>query len=67
MPKISNSQRGRRIQGTNMAVMKESAAGGMRKLRSPLGGQQLAVPTPDGRGGTVLKTPDGKIFKTRKL
>lgn len=67
MSKINRSIRGRAIAGTNASVISEGAAGGMKKLRAPTGGQQLAVPTPDGKGGTVYKTQDGRTFKTRKL
>ncbi len=65
MPKLSNNSRQRRLKA-GVDVVNEASPGGMRKIRSPLG-HQLAVPMPDGKGGQVLRTQDGRTFVSKKI
>jgi hypothetical protein len=50
--------------GTNVIKTSE---GGMKKLRSPSGGGQYAVPTTLPNGQQVLRTPDGRMYVEKKL
>lgn len=66
MPKLSAKQSGRAA-GAGVAVMRENAAGGTRKLRSPVD-HQLATPVRNNRTGTKeYVTPSGTRLITRKL
>jgi hypothetical protein len=66
MPKLSVKQSGRAA-GAGTAVMRENAAGGTRKMRSPID-HQLAVPVRNTRTGTKeYVTSRGTRFITRKL
>lgn len=66
MPKLSAKQSGRAA-GAGHAVMRENAAGGTRKMRSPID-HQLATPTRNARtGAKEYTTANGTRFTTRKL
>jgi hypothetical protein len=66
---VPETRRARRVEGalgTQVAVLHESAQGGMRKLRCPAT-HQLAVPTSNPDGSTVLKTPNGTTYVTKRM
>lgn len=62
---VPDNRRGRVVDGTNVRVLHESAQGGMRKLRGP--DHQLAVPTRQADGSTVLKSPNGTVYKSKPM
>lgn len=67
MPKPSlKTKQAQRSVKDGVAIIAGSAAGGPRKLRDPLG-HGLAVPTVDEKGNKVFRTPDGRMFTSRKL
>lgn len=49
-----------------VAVIHEATPGGMRKMRCP-GTHQLAVPMRTRDGQSVLRTPNGTTYVTKKL
>lgn len=60
-----DTQQGRKVDGTNVRVVREAAPGGMRKLRTP--NHQLAVPQPQRDGTTQLQTRDGTVYRSRPM
>lgn len=56
---------GRRVEGGN-TVLHESAPGGMRKIRCP-NTHQLATPSRERDGSTVLQGPGGVKYVSRRL
>jgi len=63
---VPDTRRVRRVEGTGVDVLHEAAPGGMRKMRCP-GTHQLAVPTRAADGSSVMKTPNGTTYVTKKL
>lgn len=63
---VPETRRVRRVEGTPISVLHESAQGGMRKMRCPAT-HQLAVPSRSSDGSSVLKTPNGTTYVTKKL
>lgn len=70
MAKISADRAARgRTSGKSVggvSVIKESAKGGMRKIRCPKS-QQLATPTRRADGTVVYRTPNGVEYTTKKF
>ena len=62
---VPDTRQGRQVDGTNVRVLHESAKGGMRKIRGP--DHQLAVPTRQADGSTVLKSPSGTVYKSKPM
>lgn len=62
---VPDQRRGRKVDGTNVRVVHESAPGGMRKLRGP--NHQLAVPTRQRNGEQVLQSSDGTTYRSRPM
>lgn len=65
MSKLSNNRQQRNVKD-GVAIVSAGASGGMRKIRSPLG-HQLAVPTVDSQGNSVLRTTDGRTFVSKRI
>ena len=63
---VPGERRARQIAGTNVRVVHEAGVGGMRKMRCP-GTHQLAVPARAPDGSSVLRTPGGTTYVTKKL
>ena len=63
---VPENRQARRVEGTSVTVVHESAPGGMRKIRCP-GSHQLAVPMRATDGSTVLRTQNGRSYVTKKL
>jgi hypothetical protein len=63
---VPETRRVRKVEGTQVSVLHESAQGGMRKMRCPAT-HQLAVPTRAADGSSVMKTPNGTMYVTKKL
>ena len=61
---VPDSRIGRRVEGGKV-IIHESAPGGMRKIRTP--NHQLAVETRDRNGATILKSPDGRTYKSKPM
>lgn len=61
---VPDSRIGRRVEGGKV-VIHESAPGGMRKIRTP--NHQLAVETRERDGSRVLKSPDGRVYKSKPM
>lgn len=61
---VPDSRIGRRVEGGKV-ILHESAPGGMRKIRTP--NHQLAVETRARDGSTVLKSPDGRTYKSKPM
>lgn len=62
---VPDSRQGRQVEGTNVRIVHESARGGMRKLRGP--DHQLAVPVRANDGSTVLRSPNGTVYKSKPM
>jgi hypothetical protein len=62
---VPDQRQGRKVDGTNVRVVHESAPGGMRKLRGP--NHQLAVPTRQRDGSSVLQSPDGTVYRSKPM
>lgn len=63
---VPETRQARRVEGTKVSVLHEAAPGGMRKIRCP-GTHQLAVPTRAADGSSVLKTPNGTSYVTKRM
>ena len=57
-------QRARSVDG--VLVLQEGARGGMQKIRCPLT-HQFAVPEVRADGTTVLRTPTGREYRSRRI
>lgn len=65
MKMVSADKRARKVTA-GVAVIHESAPGGMKKMRCPAT-HQLAVPERDRTGASVLRTPGGTTYVTRPM
>jgi hypothetical protein len=61
---VPDKRQARLVEGGKV-VLHESAPGGMRKLRGP--NHQLAVPTRQRDGSTVLKSQDGTTYRSKPM
>lgn len=66
MAKLVPDGRRTRVAEGGTKVLHEAAPGGMKKMRCP-GTHQLAVPQHTQNGTSVLRTPNGTTYVTRKL
>lgn len=64
MARIVTTKTAKRLAG-GQTVLRE-AEGGMRRIRCPAT-HQVATPTTDESGNTVLRAPDGTTYKTTRL
>jgi len=65
MKLVATDRRARKVTD-GVAVVHESAPGGMRKIRCPAT-HQLAVTSRSTDGSTVLRTPGGVTYVTKRL
>jgi hypothetical protein len=66
MAKLVPEGRRVRVAEGGTSVIHEAAPGGMKKLRCP-GTHQLAVPQHLSDGRSVLRTPNGTTYVTKRL
>jgi hypothetical protein len=66
MSRLSPNNQRRPIPGTNVAIIKEGAPGGLKKFRCPTS-HGIAVPVTRQDGTRVFRTPNGTEYVTRKF